>query len=313
MGNIADHSHAKTNQDQMNASGSPSPEDLARYYLLITEIVGVRRHVDLMNWLQGEVQRYLPHEIMVAAWGDFHLGLIHYDVVSAMPGVRSESAMAETITPLLTGLFGRWIAQDKKPFALNGGEDGFTWESVAKQGPIGDAMRTMRSSLIHGISDQRGRHDCLYVLFSSSIKRDPNERTALKFLLPYIDTALRQVELLPNQYPADKVASPVAIAEVPEEPSLVNEGAALTEREAEIMKWVALGKTNGEIGSILNVSSFTIKNHMQRIFKKLDVFNRAQAVSTFGNTTFGNTAFGDTGFRNTSFPVTAFGNSQQDA
>jgi DNA-binding CsgD family transcriptional regulator len=47
------------------------------------------------------------------------------------------------------------------------------------------------------------------------------------------------------------------------------------------MKWVAMGKTNGEIGSILNVSSFTIKNHMQRIFKKLDVFNRAQAVSTF--------------------------------
>jgi DNA-binding CsgD family transcriptional regulator len=49
------------------------------------------------------------------------------------------------------------------------------------------------------------------------------------------------------------------------------------------MAWVAKGKTNGEIGSILNVSSFTVKNHMQRIFKKLDVFNRAQAVSTYSN------------------------------
>ena len=287
----------------MNASSNPSPEDLARFYLLITEVVGIRRHIDLMHWLQGEVQYYLPHEIMIAAWGDFHLGLIHYDVVSAMPGVRSESAVAESITPLLTGLFGRWIAQDKKPFALNGEEDGFTWDSVAKQGPIGDAMRTMRSSLIHGISDQRGRHDCLYVLFSSKVKRNPGERSALKFLLPYIDTALRQVELLPNQYTASKQQEAVPAVEKLDEFNAQSEGAALTDREAEIMKWVALGKTNNEIGSILNVSSFTIKNHMQRIFKKLDVFNRAQAVSTFGNT----------GFSNTSFPVTIFGNSQQDA
>ena len=314
MGNIADCRNAIFSPNNMNAPSNPSHEDLARYYRLITEIVGVRRHIDLMHWLQGEVQRYLPHDIMIAAWGDFHLGLIHYDVVSAMPGVRSESAMAETVTPLLTGLFGRWIAQDKKPFALNGGEDGFTWERVADQGPIGDAMRTMRSSIIHGISDQRGRHDCLYVLFSTTTKRDPNERTALKFLLPYIDTALRQVDLLPNQYPASKKLNSVAQeVEATEDSGSIGDNGSLTEREAEIMKWVALGKTNGEIGSILNVSSFTIKNHMQRIFKKLDVFNRAQAVSTFSNTAFGNTGFDNTGFRNTSFPVTAFGNSQQDA
>ena len=283
---------------QMNTPSSPSPEDLARYYLLITEIVGVRRHVDLMNWLQGDAQQILPHDIMIAAWGDFRLGLIHYDVVSAMPGVRSESAMAESISPLLTGLFGRWIAQDKKPFALNGGEDGFTWDSIAAQGPIGEAMRTMRSSLIHGISDQRGRHDCLYVLFSASPTRDRHERSALKFLLPYIDTALRQVELLPNQYSPSKAPAQTVVAQVKDDSIAASDNGALSEREAEIMKWVALGKTNSEIGSILNVSSFTVKNHMQRIFKKLDVFNRAQAVSSLGNT---------------GFPVTAFGNTQQDA
>ncbi|MEY4882693.1 MAG: transcriptional regulator EpsA [Pseudomonadota bacterium] len=285
----------------MNATSSPSPEDLARYYLLVTEVISVRRHIDLMHWLQGEVQYFLPHDILVAAWGDFRLGLIHYDVVSSMPGVRSESAMAETITPLLTGLFGRWIAQDKKPFGLNVGEEGFTWDSVAKQGPIGDAMSTMRSSLIHGISDQRGRHDCLYVLFSAQPQRETNERTALNFLLPYIDTALRQVELLPNQYPAAKALAPEVAsvaAEYSDEEINVTDNGLLSEREAEIMKWVAMGKTNSEIGSILNVSSFTVKNHMQRIFKKLDVFNRAQAVSTFSNTFF---------------PATAFGNSQQDA
>jgi transcriptional regulator EpsA len=253
-------------------------EDLGRFYSLVNEILGVRKHVDLMNWLLGSLQRYLPHEILIAAWGDFHRGVIHYDIVSSISGVRSENAMAETLAPLLTGLFDRWIAQDRKPFVLNVGHDGFSWDSMVGAGPIVDAMHDMRSSLVHGINDQRGRHDCLYVFFSKHPKRRRNESNAVKVLLPYIDSALRQVDLLPNQYPPSPVISEAD--DVSSEHAQVDNG-ALSDREAEIMKWVALGKTNGEIGSILNVSSFTIKNHMQRIFKKLDVFNRAQAVSTF--------------------------------
>jgi DNA-binding CsgD family transcriptional regulator len=45
------------------------------------------------------------------------------------------------------------------------------------------------------------------------------------------------------------------------------------------MEWICKGKTNQEIGLILDISAFTVKNHVQRIFRKLDVVNRAQAVS----------------------------------
>ena len=216
---------------------------------------------------------------MIAAWGDFRLGVIHYDVVSAIDGVRSESAMAESIAPLLIGLFNRWVGQDRSPFSLNVGHDGFAWEGVVNSGPIADAMVEMKSSLVHGISDQRGRHDCLYVFFSQHPKRRSHEANAIKILLPYIDAALRQVDLMPNQYEGSKPSASHTNTEAD-----VVDNSTLSEREAEIMKWVAMGKTNGEIGSILNVSSFTIKNHMQRIFKKLDVFNRAQAVSNFKST-----------------------------
>lgn len=259
-------------------SSVPKKDDLVRYYALISQVFGVRRHIDLMHWLQGDLQRFLPHDILVAAWGDFHLGVVHFDVVSAMPGVRSENAFSEALTPLLTDLFDRWIAHDRSPFCLKVGTRGFTWKNDATPGPIADAMRNMRSSLIHGINDQRGRHDCLYVLFSAEPHRKPAERLALKFMLPYIDNSLRQVELLPNQYAA-KAAS--TVVEAPEE--MGGGIATLSEREAGIMKWVAMGKTNGEIGSILDVSAFTVKNHMQRIFKKLDVMNRAQAVAAYGN------------------------------
>ena len=43
--------------------------------------------------------------------------------------------------------------------------------------------------------------------------------------------------------------------------------------------WVAMGKAHPEIGSIMNISGFAVKNHMQRIFQKLNVLKRAQAVS----------------------------------
>jgi len=33
--------------------------------------------------------------------------------------------------------------------------------------------------------------------------------------------------------------------------------------------------------SKVEISEFTVKNHMQRIFKKLDVFSRAQAVGKY--------------------------------
>jgi DNA-binding CsgD family transcriptional regulator len=58
-----------------------------------------------------------------------------------------------------------------------------------------------------------------------------------------------------------------------------DDGLRLSDREHEIMHWVGCGKTNHEIGMILGISQFTVKNHLQRIFRKIDVRNRAQAIT----------------------------------
>lgn len=52
----------------------------------------------------------------------------------------------------------------------------------------------------------------------------------------------------------------------------------LSAREAEVMEWVAQGKTNAEIGAIMGISPFTVKNHMGSIFVKLGASNRVEAV-----------------------------------
>jgi DNA-binding CsgD family transcriptional regulator len=52
----------------------------------------------------------------------------------------------------------------------------------------------------------------------------------------------------------------------------------LSSREDEVMHWLAEGKTNEEIGIILSISSHTVKNHLDRIYRKIGVDNRHAAM-----------------------------------
>jgi DNA-binding CsgD family transcriptional regulator len=56
-------------------------------------------------------------------------------------------------------------------------------------------------------------------------------------------------------------------------------GNGLTDREAEILAWVARGKTNQEIAALLVVSHHTVRKHLEHVFKKLRVHTRAAAVA----------------------------------
>lgn len=51
----------------------------------------------------------------------------------------------------------------------------------------------------------------------------------------------------------------------------------LSPREAEVLFWVAQGKTNGETGTILTLSEGTVRKHLEHIFAKLGVENRTAA------------------------------------
>ncbi|CAN5590308.1 N/A [soil metagenome] len=52
----------------------------------------------------------------------------------------------------------------------------------------------------------------------------------------------------------------------------------LTPREQEVLYWVSEGKTNSEIGIILNASARTIQKHLEHIFQKLGVETRTSAT-----------------------------------
>jgi DNA-binding NarL/FixJ family response regulator len=55
--------------------------------------------------------------------------------------------------------------------------------------------------------------------------------------------------------------------------------AELTERELQVLEGMSRGRSNGEIGEELFLSEDTIKTHARRLFRKMNVNDRAHAVA----------------------------------
>lgn len=229
--------------------------------------LSVQSHFQLLLWLQGDFQEVLPHDILISISGDFEQGNLHYDIVSAMPGVRTEKLAQCSIKRLCKGIHERWVKAGGRVTEMEAPQ-GFSADS--NHGVLNSALLQMRHAVFHAITDARFKADHLYILLRRERRFEERSRQLLALLLPHLDAATRKLEGLPELQP-ETVASRTVVD------TLLREG--LTMREIEILEWVRNGKTNIEIGMILHISSFTVKNHLQRIFKKMNVANRTQAVS----------------------------------
>lgn len=249
----ASHKHAKATVESLNT--------------LVHKSLHIHSHFDLLMWLQGDIQIYIPHELMIAAWGDFSSGAIYVDIISTIPGVRTKEITNDKLITLLRSLFSHWEEHSKMPFTLNMNK-GIFYDTQLGCKEADTNLKKMKTALVHGLKDQRVGQDCLYVFIDSAEVVPAISRKMAGILVPYIDASLRQLDHLPIQM----------LQAPPPPPEIVG---ILSNRESEIMDWVMMGKTNQDIGMILNISAFTVKNHLQRIFRKLDVLNRAQAVTEY--------------------------------
>jgi len=60
--------------------------------------------------------------------------------------------------------------------------------------------------------------------------------------------------------------------------AMLQDGFDLTAREAEVLYWLTLGKTNRDIGAILDIGVRTVNKHLEQIFQKMGVDNRTAAA-----------------------------------
>ncbi|KQM33494.1 UNVERIFIED_ORG: DNA-binding response OmpR family regulator [Agrobacterium larrymoorei] len=65
--------------------------------------------------------------------------------------------------------------------------------------------------------------------------------------------------------------------------ALLRDRFSLTARESEVLVWIAKGKSNRDIGEILGLSARTVNKHLEQIYVKLGVENRASAAVKAAN------------------------------
>jgi len=254
-----------------------SEDDNQRLLGIVTQSLQVRRHYELFQVVQGDVQHFIPHDLLISAWGDFGGPTLKLDVISALPGVRTAKLGHCGLDELLQKQYVRWLAGGRRPVLLHAGDSDWPLPFASCTCALHRALAGMQSLLLHGVSDLRDNQDSLYVLASSrQIFRAATGVERFRFLVEtvvgQIDSAYRRVAAMkrrgrvsPRAYALDRALG----------------RHELSAREVEVLRGAAEGLGNVEIARQLTISPHTIKNHMKRIMRKLGVANRTAAAAKY--------------------------------
>jgi transcriptional regulator EpsA len=202
-------------------------------------------------------------------------------VISAIPGVRTGKIHECGMEHVLKNLHARWVDGGRRPMLLdNTNADEIVFNScnpsicscAANDCAINTALRLMRSAMVHGVRNERDNLDSLYVALNPvSIQKEQNA----EHFFALVDSVIAQIDAAFRKVAALKFARLVGGK------NAQRKSDNLSAREQEIVSLIAEGKTNTEIAAILDISSFTVKNHAGRIFRKLDATNRTEAAAKY--------------------------------
>jgi transcriptional regulator EpsA len=250
---------------------TPEVQDGARFVRILFESRLISRPSDMLAWLKEEVQEFLPHQIMIAAWGDFSRWNVKSEVVSSLPGVRAAPSGRCGIDDLLRSAYAQWIGGGRQPLLLEAA-------AIAPlRKPCNCALHSafprMRSLLVDGVRDKRSGCDSLYIALDAGgfvPARTDRPSVALAHLL------LCQIDIVWRRLAAFR------LDELPGVDVIAAPGTRdLSAREHEILGTLCRGSSNSDIAEALEISLFTVKNHLKRIFRKIGVSNRTQAAARY--------------------------------
>lgn len=243
---------------------------------LIEAAPEVRRRYQFFTWLQGLLDPLLPHTVAVCGAYSRARRQLVFEVFNAVPlSQRALAQFAAPDSPLLLHLSQAWIQAGGRPLVR----------------PLADAVRVVpevdlqslasagiERLMVHGVSlpDRLPEIVTLFVLAGPG---DSQGGTAspLHRLLDLAVHPLHAAFLRALSQERELGMQPVWAPSAPATPALRTP--RVTAREAQILSWVREGMNNQQIGVELGISALTVKNHIQKILRKLGASNRAHAVA----------------------------------
>jgi len=246
------------------ANGNPealSDLDVETLMLNLDASLRVYQREHFFSWTQGLLQSLIQHEVLVCALRSGEPPMLRADsfsMLAAKQAIFGELFLRDTSVAL--GLIKVWEERGFRPLIWDATDSSFCRGLFAQE--LGRVSATQ--ILAHGTHDAQGQARGFYAFICAPGTLGPRHAYLARLVTPFLHAAWVRTEVNGRAKGND--------------PARRDEARRITTREEEILRWVALGKSNFEIGAILGISPLTVKNHVQKILRKLNVVNRAQAV-----------------------------------
>lgn len=222
----------------------------------------VHERAHFYGWTQGLLQNLIKHEVLICALRDGGQMSFSGDCFSLnVPDPEVISVAFLRDAPIARSLAKAWEAGHFRPIVCR--VDEFIALAGSEVGREFARMQAM-DLVVHGTHNAEGQIVSFFT-FGCKPGEDPLRLShVMELLVPFLHSAWIRTRMNARIGHAGTKKSPGK--------------SPITVREQEILRWIYLGKSNFEIGAILTISPLTVKNHVQKILRKLNVVNRAQAV-----------------------------------
>jgi transcriptional regulator EpsA len=209
------------------------------------------------------LQNLIRHELLICALQKGDSTAFHVDsfaTTATQPALINNLFIQDT--SLAPYLLKAWEENHFQPVARDIRKE----SSSSDSGLVGELKRIgADQTLAHGTYDSFGKLQSFFIFACRPGANLTKQAHLLKLLVPSLHAAWVHTQFI----------RPAAMESTRGRPG---ERDLLTPREQDILNWIYRGKSNIEIGIILGLSPFTVKNHVQKILRRLNVLNRAQAV-----------------------------------
>lgn len=223
----------------------------------------IQTQYHLFSWAQGLLQNLIQHELLICALRKGESSPFYVDTVSS---TATDPALISTLfgqdTSLVPNLIKSWEENHFKPVTCDLGKHVQTaGRSLARE-----ISRVGAEELLaHGTYDTLGHPASFFIFACRPGSIDRKQIHFAELIVPSLHAAWVRTQVS-RTVPIDSAHASS------------RRGVDLTAREQEILEWIYRGKGNIEIAMILGISPLTVKNHVQKILRRLSVKNRAQAV-----------------------------------
>lgn len=242
-------------------------EDQKNLAYIVETSLRVQQRSHFFSWVQGPLQTLLPHEILICALRHSPDSDMYTERFSATRYFRDEhfQAVCKPVDGLLAHMVARWDISGQ-PCMLPVVEAEPGWASCESHWASQLQTLELRNIAAHGVRAADGGVKAFFSFSRVSAPLGTQIAHSLRILVPCIFTTFSRM-LAEERHSGNALCNPA-----------INMVKPLRPREIEILEWIREGKSNNEIAQILALSPHTVKNHIQKIIKKLGVNTRGQAV-----------------------------------